>query len=95
MRSEWNVGEGVRRSLWRLAIQENHGTRRIALNRERGDFLTWAEFQSDFRSHASAHFNILLDRLVVIQRGSELMHSERHVGEAVSRAYRRLSVQEN
>src|SRR6267154_2648721 len=49
----------------------------------------------DFRSHPSADFNLLLDRLIVIQSGGNLMGSKRHMRKRIGWSLRGLAVQKN
>src|ERR1700749_662444 len=87
------MGKGVRR-LRGFTVQKNGGAWCISLDRESGDFLGRFEFQTDLGSHAFSDFNVLLDRLIVVQSGRLLMGAKGHMGKSVRRL-RRFTIQEN
>src|SRR3977135_204770 len=95
MGSKRHMGERIGWSRRGFPIQKNCGARWITLNRECRDFLTLLEFQMDFGSHPPADFDILLDRLIIIQGGAKLMGSKRHMLERVGWSLRGLAVQKN
>src|ERR1700741_1691475 len=71
-----HMSKSVRR-LRRFTVQKNGGAWRISLNRKGGDFLDRFEFQTDLGSHAFSDLNVLLDLLIVVQSGRELVGPER------------------
>src|ERR1700675_2062936 len=90
-----NVGEGVWGHLWRFAVQQDGGTRRLSLDGNRGHILKLFKLQADFGTQSFVNLNVLLDRLIILESGRKLMRTKRNVGKGARGHLRRLPVQED
>src|SRR5260221_803232 len=91
MLAKGNMCKGVGR-LRRLAIQKQRRTGWISLNREGRDLLDLSECQTNFGNHPPADLEVLLNRLIGLQCGGQLMLAKGNMWKDVVRLGR-LAIQ--